>query len=74
VPTQHLMVGGQNLDAARAILEAMVRSEGPAGARDRAEAARLLALVPGAFNDLVVSLAPGADAKTVSALLVDKLK
>lgn len=43
----------QNLDAARAILEAMVRSEGPAGARDRAEAARLLALVPGAFNDLV---------------------
>jgi hypothetical protein len=46
----------QNLDAARAILEAMARSEGPAGARDRAEAARLLAVVPDSFTDLLIPL------------------
>jgi HEAT repeat protein len=46
----------QNLEAARAVLEAMARSEGPSGGRDRAEAARLAALVPGAFVDLLPDL------------------
>jgi len=43
----------QNLDAARAILAAMAGSDGPDGARDRAEAARLMALVPDEFPDLL---------------------
>lgn len=42
----------QNIEAARAVLEAMVRSDGPSGARDRAEAARLLSLLPPGFEDL----------------------
>ena len=46
----------QNLEAARALLEAMARTTGPEGARDRAEAARLMALVPGAFPDLLALL------------------
>jgi ATP:ADP antiporter, AAA family len=46
----------QNLDAARALLEAMVRVPGPEGARERAEAARLIALVPDAFLDLLATL------------------
>jgi AAA family ATP:ADP antiporter len=46
----------QNLDAARAILEAMVLSGGAAGARDRAQAARVLAVAPDAFPDLVATL------------------
>ncbi|OFW07320.1 MAG: hypothetical protein A3H96_17530 [Acidobacteria bacterium RIFCSPLOWO2_02_FULL_67_36] len=50
----------QNLVAARAILEAMVWSEGSEGTRDRAEAARLLALVP-EFTDLLMLLAADPD-------------
>jgi AAA family ATP:ADP antiporter len=46
----------QNLDAARALLEAMVKVAGPGGVRERAEAARLMALVPGAFLDLLATL------------------
>ena len=46
----------QNLDAARALLETMVRASGPDGIRERAEAARLMALVPGAFLDLLATL------------------
>jgi AAA family ATP:ADP antiporter len=46
----------QNLEAARALLEAMVRVNGPAAARERAEAARLIALVPDAFLDLLDGL------------------
>jgi AAA family ATP:ADP antiporter len=46
----------QNLDAARALLEAMVRSPGAAGARDRTEAARLIPLVPDEFLELLVPL------------------
>jgi AAA family ATP:ADP antiporter len=46
----------QNLDAARAILEAMALSTGQEGARDRVEAARLMALVPGEFLDLLALL------------------
>lgn len=46
----------QNLDAARVMLTAMTDSEGPAGVRDRLQAARVLALVPGLFTDLLVRL------------------
>jgi AAA family ATP:ADP antiporter len=46
----------QNLEAARAILEGMARADGPTGARDRAEAAKLMALVPGEFLDLLAAL------------------
>jgi AAA family ATP:ADP antiporter len=52
----------QNLDAARVVLEAMSRSAGPSGVRDRAEAARLAALVPGTFADLLRDLIADADA------------
>ena len=51
----------QNLDAARVLLEAMAASSGPGGARDRREAARVLALVPEAFVDLLVTLIGDAD-------------
>jgi HEAT repeat protein len=51
----------QNLDAARVLLEAMARSEGEGGARDRREAARVLALVPDAFVDLLVKLIGDGD-------------
>lgn len=51
----------QNIEAARAILEAMVGSAGPQGARDRAEAARLMALVPDQFLDLLVTLLQDED-------------
>lgn len=53
---------GQNLDAARPIVEAMARAAGPEGARDRAEAARLAAIVPGAFAELLVELIRDDDA------------
>jgi AAA family ATP:ADP antiporter len=46
----------QNLDAARLILQAMSTSNGPEGIRDRVEAARLVALVPDAFTDLLEPL------------------
>jgi AAA family ATP:ADP antiporter len=46
----------QNLDAARLLLEAMARSEGEDGVRDRLQAARVLSLVPGLFIDLLVLL------------------
>ena len=47
---------GQNPVAARALLEAMVGAAGPEGARERAEAARLMALVPDSFLDLLATL------------------
>ncbi len=46
----------QNLVAARALFEAMAHREGGAGVRDRIEAARLLALVPSEFDDLLAKL------------------
>jgi AAA family ATP:ADP antiporter len=46
----------QNLVAARALLEAMARATGENGARERAEAARVIALVPHAFLDLLIGL------------------
>jgi AAA family ATP:ADP antiporter len=51
----------QNLEAARAIVDAMVRAHGGNGARERAEAARLICLVPDAFLDLLDDLIRDAD-------------
>ena len=51
----------QNLEAARALLEAMVKVAGPDGVRERAEAARLMALVPDAFLDLLATLVRDED-------------
>ena len=47
---------GQKLEAARALLETMTRRAGPDGVRERAEAARLMALVPDSFLDLFDTL------------------
>ncbi len=48
---------GRNLDAARLMVEGMARSEGPAGRRDRAEAARLIGAIDEAtFVDLLPPL------------------
>ena len=55
----------QNLDAARMILEAMAHSYGDDGVRDRVQAARALALVPGLFNDLLLDLIADEDAEVV---------
>lgn len=55
----------QNVEAARAILEAMVRSEGAAGTPDRAEAARLLAVLPAGFRDLARALLADAEVEVV---------
>ncbi|MEP6914437.1 MAG: Npt1/Npt2 family nucleotide transporter, partial [Acidobacteriota bacterium] len=52
----------QNLDAARLLLEGMAHTEGPDGVRDRIEAAHVLALIPNAFEDLLVLLIGDADA------------
>jgi AAA family ATP:ADP antiporter len=43
------------------ILDAMIASPGPAGARERLEAARVLAIVPESFLDLLVTLIGDAD-------------
>jgi ATP:ADP antiporter, AAA family len=46
----------QNLEAARAMIEIMAGTPGAAGARDRAETARLIVLVPDAFVDVLAKL------------------
>ena len=51
----------QSLEAARVILEAMARNALPDGARDRAEAARLLGALPASFLDLLGPLIDDAD-------------
>jgi ATP:ADP antiporter, AAA family len=51
----------QNLDVARTLIETMVKASGPAGVRERAEAARLIALVPDAFLDLLAQLIADED-------------
>jgi AAA family ATP:ADP antiporter len=51
----------QNLEAARRILEVMASAGGPAGARERAEAARLIALVPEAFSSMLPPLLADPD-------------
>ena len=59
----------QNLVAARALLEAMVRMSGADGARERAEAARLIALVPDAFLDLLATLIRDEDEQVARAAI-----
>ena len=56
----------RNLEAARAILEQMVETKGADGVQDRAEAARVLALVPGAFDDLLSALIRDEDPSVAS--------
>ena len=51
----------QNLEATRVILEAMARNYAPDGRRDRAEAARLLGVVPPEFLDLLGPLIEDPD-------------
>jgi AAA family ATP:ADP antiporter len=70
----------QNLEAARAILEEMTRTNGTAGARERIEAARLIGLVPDAFLDLLATLMKDDDddvareaIRTASAMPRDEL-
>ena len=46
----------QNVIAARALIEGLVNEQGETHARDRAEAARLIALVPDGFLDLLSRL------------------
>jgi ATP:ADP antiporter, AAA family len=46
----------QNLDAARTLIETMARAPGDDGVRDRVEAARLIAVVPDTFLDLLAAL------------------
>ena len=59
----------QNLDAARMIVEAMAASGGPEGRRERAEAARLVAMVPDAFLDLLGSLIADEDVEVARQAL-----
>jgi AAA family ATP:ADP antiporter len=51
----------QNLDAARLILDGMVRESGEEGRRTRVEAARLLAWLPDAFEPQLVALLRDTD-------------
>ena len=55
----------QNLDAARSSLVAMSHAEGAAGSRERAEAARLIALVPDAFTFMLPALLVDPDVEVV---------
>lgn len=47
---------GENLDAARVLLERLIDGEGLAEERSRAEAARLLGTLPRAFDDVLAGL------------------
>jgi ATP:ADP antiporter, AAA family len=51
----------QNVIAARTLIEGMVNEPGEAGARERQEAARLIALVPDGFLDLLSRLIKDED-------------
>ncbi len=59
----------QNEEAARAIIEGMTRAEGRAGTRDRAEAARLLAVLPDGFSDVARRLLADPDVDVIRAAL-----
>ena len=59
----------QNLDAARAILVAMVAESGAAGRRTRLEAAQLLASVPDAFDPELKLLLQDPDAEVAAAAI-----
>ena len=66
----------QNLEAARAILSAMVREKGEAGRRTRLEAAQVLAAVPDLFDQELRILLDDSDAEVVGAAIraVGKLR
>ena len=66
----------QNLEAARAILSAMVREKGDAGRRTRLEAAQLLAAVPDLFDQELRILLDDPDPEVVGAAIraVGKLR
>jgi AAA family ATP:ADP antiporter len=55
----------QNLDVARLMLEGLVNEPGPDGARSRIEAARILALAPGKFEDVHQRLLADSDPEVV---------
>jgi AAA family ATP:ADP antiporter len=59
----------QNLDAAKAILGAMVAEAGPQGQRVRLEAARLIAILPDAFDRELRVLLQDEDAHVASAAI-----
>jgi AAA family ATP:ADP antiporter len=59
----------QNLDAARAIIAAMVAEEGSSGQRVRLEAARLIALLPDAFDRELRILLQDDDAEVAGAAM-----
>ncbi|HUE85195.1 MAG TPA: Npt1/Npt2 family nucleotide transporter [Vicinamibacterales bacterium] len=67
---------GQNVDAARAIVAAMVREQGAAGRRTRLEAAQLLAAVPDLFDQELRILLDDPDPEVVGAAIraVGKLR
>jgi AAA family ATP:ADP antiporter len=52
---------GQNLEAARTLVDAMLSSSGPEGARERTEVARLVGVVPDGFVDVLVGLLADPD-------------
>ena len=66
----------QNLEAARAILSAMVREKGEEGRRTRLEAAQVLAAVPDLFDQELRILLDDSDAEVVGAAIraVGKLR
>jgi hypothetical protein len=66
----------QNLEAARAIVSAMVREKGEPGRRTRLEAAQLLASVPDQFDQELRSLLDDPDPEVVGAAIraVGKLR
>jgi ATP:ADP antiporter, AAA family len=66
----------QNLEAARAILSAMVREKGDAGRRTRLEAAQVLAAVPDLFDQELRLLLDDSDLEVVGAAIraVGKLR
>lgn len=59
----------QNLDAARAIIAAMVAEEGSSGRRVRLEAARLISLLPDAFDRELRILLQDEDAEVAGAAM-----
>ena len=66
----------QNVEAARAIVSAMVREKGEAGRRTRLEAAQLLASVPDLFDQELRTLLDDPDPEVVGAAIraVGKLR
>jgi ATP:ADP antiporter, AAA family len=60
----------QNLDAARLMLDTMVRERGPEGRRTRVEAARLLGWLPDAFDAQLRALLHDEDAEVARHAIV----